>query len=127
MLKLLAETEGAFTRESEAILAGAGPDERLAAEKGKRIDRLMAAMPAVPHASAKASPELRQQLRAGFERVLEAAARNEAVLRGALRGTRLRASAAGAAGASYPGRQDRSGSRSADVTTRASGQFDRLA
>ena len=125
LVHLLSETETAFTRESETILAGQGPDATLVAHKAELIDQLMELAPAAAHLAAATDADGRHQMRLGFERMLAAAARNENVLRGALRGTRLVVNAISQATEPYPARRQSSGSSPGAVAP--SGQFNRLA
>lgn len=93
LLRLLAETESILTRETETILSGATVNEADALRKTDLMSRLMEAAPHTGHLAYASDDDGRRQLRDGFERMLQAAARNEAVLRGALRGARLITSA----------------------------------
>jgi hypothetical protein len=93
LLRLLAETESILTRETETILSGATINDTDVLRKTDLMGRLIVAAPHTGHLAYASDANGRQQLRDGFERMLQAAARNEAVLRGALRGSRLITSA----------------------------------
>jgi hypothetical protein len=92
-LRLLAETESILTRESETILTGKSLDGAEASRKTALVGRLVQVAPEAGHIAHASDADGRRQLREGFERMLQAAARNEAILRGALRGARMIASA----------------------------------
>lgn len=89
LLRLIAETESVMTRETENLLAGNTTSQADAIRKTELTARLMEQAPHIGHLAFDASADEKQQLRDGFERMLHAAARNEVVLRGALRGARL--------------------------------------
>jgi len=125
LLRLLAETEAMLARESENILAGRTPDAGLAAGKADMIRRLVRHIAPAADLAPTVSALLREQLRTGTERLLQAATRNEAVLRGALRGGRILLHAACDTPESYPGRQ--SSTPPAAALPGRPGSFDRRA
>ena len=127
LLRLLAETESRLTRETEAILAGEADGTVDPDRKSAVIDRLLAATPAAGHLAHAASADDRQQLRDGFERMLDAAARNEMVLRGALRGARLISSAIREVSETYPGAQQSGDTGKPKAIDAGVGHYNRLA
>ena len=95
---LVADLQAVLARETEALLAGHQSDAPLAAHKAELASRLERRF----ETRAGHTPERR--LQAGIADLLAAAARNEAVLRGALRGVRLLVHAASDPAGYYAGR-----------------------
>ncbi len=124
LLRQLAETESILTRETETILAGAAVTAVDAERKFALVAQLMQVAPEAGHIAYACDPDGRRQLRDGFERMLQAAARNEAVLRGALRGARVIASALQECFAGYAAGEPQ---RRPDLPAQLSHQVDRLA
>lgn len=125
LLRLLAEAEALLTRETEAILAGHDPDPDLPGDKEALLRRLEAEISNTPRLAASADTADYRQLCASFECLVQAATRNEAVLRGALRGRCMLVHAAREAVDGYPGR--RSFATPTAHRTDQAGGFNRLA
>ncbi|MCA8928688.1 MAG: hypothetical protein KDC18_11505 [Alphaproteobacteria bacterium] len=104
LLRLLAMTESVLNRETETLLAGGLPDAALCQRKLHLVTQLEPQIPEAPRLAAGMGADERRQLRTGFERLLQAATRNEAVLRGAMCGSRLLVHAMRQATEDYPGR-----------------------
>ena len=124
LLRQLAETESILTRETETILAGGSMTTADAERKYTLVAQLMLVAPEAGHIAYACDADGRRQLRDGFERMLQAAARNEAVLRGALRGARVIASALQECFAGYAAGEPQ---RRPDLPAQLSHQVDRLA
>lgn len=104
LLQLLAETEAALTRESEAILAGQPPDAAWMPHKAELVRQLECQIPVAENMAATADRLRQGEWQAALQGLLQAAARNEAVLRGALRGGRMLVRALCNGPDRYPGR-----------------------
>ena len=125
LLSLLAEAEAVLTRETEAILAGHDPDPDLTACKDELLQRLEPQLANTTRLTSRADTAEHRRLCAGFDRLVQAAVRNDAVLRGALRGSCMVVHAMREAGDGYPGRHSFATHRARQAEP-ASG-FDRIA
>ena len=105
LLTLLAEAEAMLTRETETILAGDDPDPYLPENKETLLRRLERQITSAPGLAAVAGGAEHRQLCAAFDRLVHAATRNEAVLRGALHGSYMLVQAVREAVDGYPGRR----------------------
>lgn len=125
LLQLLAETEAALTRESEAILAGQEPDAAWMPHKAELVRQLECQIPFAKSPAGTADSKQRGEWQAALRGLLQAAARNDAVLRGALRGGRILVRAVCDGPERYPGRP--SSAPSAPASDDGIRHFDRRA
>lgn len=90
LMQLLSDAKLALDRETECLLSGDNSEiVALIAIKTQVASNLMEAQPVVAHIFHGADEDERTRLREAFDAMLDAATRNEAVLRGAMRGVHI--------------------------------------